>query len=369
MTAEAMTEMQRKMAALRQRYIGHLQERVKELSKFKSVPSLTEDQKDALMILAHNLAGSGKTYGFPPISEAAIFLEDKLLSGQVRIQNELDALILAVEGARKESPGEPQVTKTAPIAPVQEGQPKLFLIDDDADMAALVTELFAGKAGVVVETDGLKAVERLSDIKPQLVLLDDKMPGMGGLDIIKAIRQHSLLKDIPIIMLTASSRPDQVMRGLVAGAIDYITKPFDPAALFEKVQKRLGRSENMILIADDDRPVLDLLSFKFRAAGFQIETASDGVAAYELMQKHKPSLVLLDVMMPGNNGLTVFQQMQDEENLANIPVVFLTARHNEREILGALELGAADYITKPFSADEVVTRCVRLLKKSRKDQG
>ena len=116
-----------------------------------------------------------------------------------------------------------------------------------------------------------------------------------------------------------------------------------------------------ILICDDDPLLLELLSFRLLGKGFAVETASDGREAWEKLQALRPSAVVLDVMMPLVNGLELLRRIRENDELKETPVIMLTARRQERDIVGALDLGASDFLSKPFMPDELIARLSRLV--------
>jgi len=117
-----------------------------------------------------------------------------------------------------------------------------------------------------------------------------------------------------------------------------------------------------VLIVDDDKSVLDLLTMYLKKAGFEVRTATDGEAAVRAVAARPPDLVILDIMLPGMDGYEVCQAIHAQRDL---PVIFLTARDDEVEPIIGLEMGADDYVTKPFSAREVVARAKAVLRRSR----
>ena len=116
-----------------------------------------------------------------------------------------------------------------------------------------------------------------------------------------------------------------------------------------------------ILIADDDPLLTGLVEHQLVARGYRVQVAGDGDEALRSMEAEAPDLVVLDAMMPRVDGAEVLRRMRDDRALACIPVIMLTARKLERDIVGAFELGAADYVTKPVKIDELVARISRLL--------
>jgi DNA-binding response OmpR family regulator len=118
---------------------------------------------------------------------------------------------------------------------------------------------------------------------------------------------------------------------------------------------------NKILVVDDEPNIVLSLEFLMKQAGFQVRTASDGEAALAAITAEPPDLVLLDVMMPRKNGYEVCQAIRAHPEWANLRIIMLTAKGREVEREKGLALGADDYITKPFSTQEVVERVRELL--------
>ncbi len=116
-----------------------------------------------------------------------------------------------------------------------------------------------------------------------------------------------------------------------------------------------------ILVAEDQQHVRSLIEYKLRNAGFIVVSAEDGKAALEKAQEIIPDLILLDVMMPLMTGFEVLGVLRKDEKTKNIPILMVTAQSKEDEVLKGLELGADDYITKPFSPNELAARVKTVL--------
>ena len=118
-----------------------------------------------------------------------------------------------------------------------------------------------------------------------------------------------------------------------------------------------------VLLVDDDPKIAKLLRSYFEKDDFSVITAHDGVAALQLFRDQKPDILVLDLMLPGMNGLDVCRQIRRDNDT---PILMLTARDEEPDRLIGLELGADDYVSKPFSPREVVARAKAILRRSRK---
>ena len=129
-------------------------------------------------------------------------------------------------------------------------------------------------------------------------------------------------------------------------------------------QRQFGRCdvEERILIVEDEAALLDTLEYNFRREGYVVYTARDGPHALEVARAERPDLIVLDVMLPGLDGLEVCRILQRE---MNVPVLMLTARTDEVDRIVGLEVGADDYVTKPFSMRELLARVKALLRRVR----
>src|SRR5690242_15336766 len=121
-----------------------------------------------------------------------------------------------------------------------------------------------------------------------------------------------------------------------------------------------GPGHARVLVVDDEATIRDLLSGSLRFAGFEVVTAASGAEAVRAAARSRPDLILLDVMMPDGDGFEVARRLRADPG--GIPMVFLTARDEVTDRVAGLNLGADDYVTKPFSLDEVLARVQAVLK-------
>jgi len=119
----------------------------------------------------------------------------------------------------------------------------------------------------------------------------------------------------------------------------------------------------LILVVEDEQPIRDLIAFGLRRAGFQVALAEDCQAARASIVNRPPGLVLVDWMLPDTSGLELARQLRKDPNTRDIPIIMLTARAEEADKVAGLEGGADDYVTKPFSARELVARIQALLRR------
>jgi two-component system phosphate regulon response regulator PhoB len=124
-----------------------------------------------------------------------------------------------------------------------------------------------------------------------------------------------------------------------------------------------GTSSERILVVDDEPDIIALVAYHLGKSGYQVFTASGGAEALATARQERPSLVVLDLMLPGISGYEVLEQLRGSESTGNVPVLMLTARREEQDRIRGLSLGADDYLTKPFSPQELVLRVGAILRR------
>lgn len=127
-------------------------------------------------------------------------------------------------------------------------------------------------------------------------------------------------------------------------------------------------SQKNILIVDDEEDILELVEYNLEHEGYHTKTAVSGEEALKLARDEHPDLIVLDLMLPGINGLDVCKLLKSDEDTRNIPILMLTAKSEETDIVKGLELGADDYVTKPFSPKVLVARVASVLRRATQPQ-
>lgn len=122
-------------------------------------------------------------------------------------------------------------------------------------------------------------------------------------------------------------------------------------------------SKDKILVVDDEEDILELVKYNLEREGFQVRCSESGEKALENARQETPDLVVLDLMLPGIDGLEVARRLKQNQKTAGIPIVMLTAKGEEADIVTGLELGADDYITKPFSPRILVARVKAVIRR------
>ena len=120
----------------------------------------------------------------------------------------------------------------------------------------------------------------------------------------------------------------------------------------------------MIFCVEDDNSIRDLMIYTLNSAGFQAKGFAEGESFFQALQEQKPDLIMLDVMLPGDDGITILKKLKAQSNTAQIPVIMATAKGTEFDKVIGLDLGADDYLTKPFGMMEMIARIKAVLRRS-----
>ena len=128
----------------------------------------------------------------------------------------------------------------------------------------------------------------------------------------------------------------------------------------------VNENRRTVLIVDDEKPIVDILEYNLKKEGYNTLIANDGVEAVNIALEQRPNIILLDIMLPKMDGLTVCKKVR---TALNIPIIMLTAKEEEIDKILGLELGADDYVTKPFSVRELIARIKANLRKYELSQG
>ena len=120
-----------------------------------------------------------------------------------------------------------------------------------------------------------------------------------------------------------------------------------------------------ILIVEDNEDIVEMIAYNLKKEGYRVSTVLDGEEVIGVVKKDKPDLIILDLMLPGMDGLEVCRALKQKEALSAIPIIMLTAKSQETDKIVGLELGADDYITKPFSPRELIARIKAVLRRTK----
>ncbi|MFC1548159.1 response regulator [Candidatus Neomarinimicrobiota bacterium] len=237
---------------------------------------------------------------------------------------------------------------------------KTILLAEDDELVTSVIKHRLGREGfeVIHFPDGISAFKAALDMTASLAILDVKMPGMDGFELLDKLRKMTHYRTIPIVMLTSMGSEQDIVRGLELGADDYIMKPFSPVELLARIRRLLKEpskanksSEDLkVLLVDDDPVILMTVAKSLEASeGFQIIQAQSIRQAMDLIRQELPGVVLTDLILAEEDGTTILQNMLADESLKTIPVVFLTAKTDPAIADDLVKKGASGVLWKPIN--------------------
>lgn len=239
-----------------------------------------------------------------------------------------------------------------------------ILIVEDSDTQALRMQIILGDVGwdVVRAASGEEALEALNRHIPDLVIVDYYLPSMRGDELCRRIRMNPHTWGIPILMLTVEETEVAQLSGLDSGADDYISKSVDPDILLLRIRSLLRKSAAQppnrggeqqfrrarILAVDDSPTYLAFLSAQLAEERYAVSTAGSGAEAIELLDAGNFDCVLVDLMMPGMDGIELCQHISQRPDAHRNPMVvlMLTASENKEDMSRGLEAGADDFVGK-----------------------
>ncbi|NGZ83060.1 response regulator [Duganella aceris] len=259
----------------------------------------------------------------------------------------------------------------------------VLVVDDNQQMRSVVKGILAdlGLNNVFLAGSGEEACRILNERPIAAVISDLDMPGMSGLQLLGWVRDNLADKELPFMLLPSEANRDGLRAAAAAGVTDCLIKPFTLATFHSKLQamfqarghaaaKRAAGmraaampaapaligmerpleerlKEATVLVVDDIATNIKVIAGMLADEGYSVKVAISGRKALELVPVHRPDLILLDVMMPEMDGFEVCRRLKADPASADIPVIFLSAKDQADDIVGGLELGAVDYVTKP----------------------
>jgi len=261
---------------------------------------------------------------------------------------------------------------------------KILLVEDEQVLAdVLDAKLKKQGYETNVAYEGEDGYKKINEWKPDLILLDIVLPKMNGYEILEKMQSES--NKTPVIIISNSGQPVEIERTKKLGAVDYLVKTqFDPAEVILKVNNYLNKTgaeipqqppvteqeaanakKNIkVLLVEDDKFLRDICGTKLIKEGFDVVEAIDGQEVIKILEKEKPNIILLDIVLPSVNGFEILSQIRAHPNpeIAKTPVLMLSNLGQEDDVKKAMELGASDYLIKSnFTTQEITDKIKRTL--------
>ena len=206
---------------------------------------------------------------------------------------------------------------------------QVLLIDDDETIHDLFHRHLR-KQGFRVHwaSSGAEGIQLASQLKPDAIVLDVKMPGMSGWDVLSALKLSDATTEIPVIMLTML---DQREVGQALGSVDYLMKPIEPRVLTRTLHRYIDRQCVRVLVVEDDVSTRLLVKRTLQEVGHHVVEAENGQIGLDLLDEAEPDIIILDLMMPVMDGFTFLDRLRDHGKHASTPVIVATARELSTE--------------------------------------
>jgi CheY-like chemotaxis protein len=239
----------------------------------------------------------------------------------------------------------PEPEPAVDLTPVQDSThaPLILAVEDDASAARILSYYLArGGFRTHVIADGAQVVAAARALRPAAITLDVLLPNLDGWDVLKALKLDPVTRDLPVVVV---SIVDDEERAYALGAVDYFVKPVDRRALLDSLrrvvpasgaaQERAGGAGDQngaaarparVLMVDDDPAALELHAAALAPAGYEVVRAGGGAEGIHLAHRHKPDVVVLDLMMPEVSGFDVLAALRADPQLRRIPVLVVTAK-------------------------------------------
>jgi len=237
---------------------------------------------------------------------------------------------------------------------------KILVVEDNEQNRILMRQLLKYHGYDVLEAaDGAAGLKMAGEDMPDLILLDLQMPVMGGFAVIQKMRETPALRALKVIAVTSFAMKGDREKALAAGFDEYVTKPIDTRKFIQLVKKFLpledaALKKPLILCVDDQPANLKLLENILVPRGYAVVSAVNGEEALEKLKTRTMDLVLMDLMMPGMDGLQVSRKIKSDKQCGNIPIVILTAYTGVETYIKSLSDEVFGYLHKPFDAEELV---------------
>ncbi|HSA23748.1 MAG TPA: response regulator, partial [Myxococcota bacterium] len=249
--------------------------------------------------------------------------------------------------------------------------PRLLVVDDDETTTFVIKGVLMARGySVLVAHDHRDALRLARERHPDLVIMDIRMPQLDGLQITDILHHDPETREIPVLVLSVLSSEEEAYR---VGASAFLRKPVELEQLDETVnrlleQRNLVRRRYKVMVVDDDPAIRAVSKELLEGQGYAVLEAESGTQALELLTRHPVDIVLLDVMLPDYDGFQITERIRAQRNLADLPIIFVSARGQTADKVRGLRAGGDDYVVKPFDALELGARVESVLQRKEREQ-
>lgn len=368
--------------ALRDLFQERLNSELPALERSAASLATAGDHEETLNFLhhtLHKLAGSAGTFGFAELGKEARRLEIEvrswLESGEVPAAN-LPAFLRGVRSLRRGmnvpsgEGGQSQEIAPQPVSSSEvKDSPLICLVEDDHALSEELKRVFGHFGYRVEHHDRLTtAAKAISGHKPEALIMDVVFHD-NGLNTIEQVALHPVFRELdrPIIFLSDQDDFHARVQAARVGAEGFFLKPLDIPKLIDRLEQSLRhqhRPPYRLLIVDDDDDLARHYAFVLRNAGMEVKTVSNPEMLLEVMTEFHPELILMDLAMPGYDGIDLARVIRMHDEWVSLPIIYLSAETDMDKQLSAMHSGGDDFLTKPISdehlAAAVAVRAARM---------
>ena len=254
--------------------------------------------------------------------------------------------------------------------------PKILTVDDSKTIRMIVGRAFKTFACEIHEAaDGVEGLTVAQRERPDIILLDLTMPIMDGVEMLTRLKADQELRSIPVVMLTAESGRDNVLRIAKLGVRDYLIKPFKEELIIERVGRiidlkaknevaaRIKRFDDplQILVVDDKPAIVDQIQFCLTGTPWRVSGVGQAGQAVDFCSQNLPDVILVSLSLPESSGFMLFQMFRASMRTKSIPVLGLSVKTAVDEQTRAQQLGFTSIVTKPIDATDLQIKITRAL--------
>lgn len=394
MVSSSLEQVQEQLQVLRLTYVEQLPNKLAEIEQiWQAVRGGNLEEWTMMHCLVHRLAGSGATFGLQKLSEVARSLElilqpliddpsqltpenqQKITTFLTQLREASDHLniqdsCVITSVNRQSRPQHFSSSCSEKLPPIFHNHKLIFLIEDDPLVAADLKQqisYFGYQVEILTELLGLE--ERIKKTPPAAIIMDVMFPEgrLAGIEIMVEIQK---LQQVPIPVMFISVRNDIAARlqAVRAGGAAYFPKPVDISSLIDKLDSLTAVAQPepfRILIIEDDQELGNYYALILEEAGMTTIFVNDPLKVMHPLAEFKPDLILMDMYMPGCNGLELAAVIRQQDAYVSIPIVFLSVETDPDKHLAAMHLGGDEFLTKPINPDHLISEVISRSQRSR----
>jgi two-component system NtrC family sensor kinase len=259
-----------------------------------------------------------------------------------------------------------------------DGKPSILIIEDSDTQALLLTDMLEGGGMRVTRAANAEAgLDHLRSHRPDLVVVDQHLPGMQGTEFCRVMRANIATATIPLLILTGDTESSGEQHGLESGADDYVAKSSDRDVLLARIELLLRRANartnngardyfraQQILAVDDSPTYLALIEEELRREGYGVTAVPDGAAALHAIAAGDIDCAVVDLVMPGMDGIELCRRISAHRaGKAELPILIVTSHSSKEKMMEALDAGADDFVEKSGDSTVLKARIRALLRR------